>query len=192
MIVLIAGLILFLGIHSVRIVAEDWRTAKRAQWGEAKWKGIYTIVSLVGFALIVWGYGLARQSPVAIWSPPVWTRHVAALLTLMSFVLLAAAYVPRTRIKAAVGHPMVLGVTVWAFAHLLANGNLADVLLFGGFLIWAIADFTAARRRDRVAGVTYPAGPFGRDFTAIAAGLVGWTIFALFLHTWLIGVRPFG
>jgi uncharacterized membrane protein len=191
MAILILGLVVFLGVHSVRIVAEGWRTKQIARLGELTWKAIYSIISIVGFILIVWGYGEARTAAVALWSPPVWTRHLASLLTLVSFILIAAAYVPQTRIKAAVGHPMVAGVKLWAFAHLLANGTLADVLLFGAFLVWAILDFIAARRRDRAAGTVYIKGPAMRDATAVAIGLVGWVVFALYLHAWWIGVRPF-
>lgn len=192
MTVLVVGLLLFLGAHSVRIFAEGWRTRQIAGGGELKWKVLVSIVSAVGFVLIVWGYGLARTDPVYLWHPPVWTRHIAALLTIPAFVLLAAAYVPGTRIKAAVGHPMVAGVKIWAFSHLIANGTLADVVLFGAFLGWAVADFAAARRRDRAAGRTYPAGPVSRDLGAVVLGLVAWAAFAFYLHAWLIGVRPFG
>jgi uncharacterized membrane protein len=129
---------------------------------------------------------------VDLWSPPVWTRHVAALLTLPAFVLLAAAYVPGTRIKAAVGHPMVLGTKVWAFAHLISNGRLADVLLFGGFLAWSIVLYAASRRRDRRTSVRRVAGSASRDAIAVVAGLVAWAAFAFWLHGMLIGVRPFG
>ena len=153
---LVAGLLLFLGAHSVRIFADDWRTRTIARSGPGRWKGVYSVISLAGFALIVWGYGLAREAPVVVFAPPVWARHLASLLTLPAFVLLAAAKGPANRIRAAVGHPMVAGVKLWAFAHLLANGNLADVVLFGAFLAWAIADFVAARRRDRVAGTRGP------------------------------------
>ena len=121
---LIIGLVLFLGVHSIRIVAEDTRTRLRAQWGANTYKGIYTLVSLLGFGLIVWGFGVARETPSVLWMPPTGMRHLAALLTLLAFVLLAAAYVPGNAIKARVHHPMVLSVKVWAFAHLLANGNL--------------------------------------------------------------------
>ena len=192
MIVLILGLVLFLGMHSVRIVADDWRGTQRARRGEAAWTGIYTVVSLTGFALIVWGYGLAREAPIALWSPPLWTRHLAALLTLVAFLFLAAAYVPGTAIKRAVGHPMVLGTAVWAFAHLIANGTLADGLLFGSFLMWAVANFSAARRRDRVARVTYPTGGVSRDLAAVLVGIVMWAAFAFYLHAVVIGVHPFG
>jgi uncharacterized membrane protein len=192
MIVLVLGLVLFLGMHSVRIVADDWRGAQLARLGEGPWKGVYSLLSVVGFAAIVWGYGMARATPVDLWSPPVWTRHVAALLTLPAFVLLAAAYVPGTRIKAAVGHPMVLGTKVWAFAHLISNGRLADVLLFGGFLAWSIVLYAASRRRDRRTSVRRVAGSASRDAIAVVAGLVAWAAFAVWLHGMLIGVRPFG
>jgi uncharacterized membrane protein len=189
---LILGLILFLGVHSVRIVAEDWRTQMRSRLGEIKWKGLYSAASLIGFGLIVWGFGLARQQPVQLWNPPLAMRHLAALLTLGSFILLAAAYVPGNSIKATLHHPMVLAAKVWALAHLLANGNLAHVLLFGSFLLWAVMDFTSARRRDRAAGTIYPQGSAGATAITVIAGLAGWLAFALWLHGWLIGVRPLG
>ncbi len=192
MMVLILGLALFLGTHSVRILADDWRTRQIARLGEGVWQGLYALASLAGFVLIAWGYGLARAEPVVLWAPPVWTRHLGALLTVPAFVLLVAAYVPGTRIKAAVGHPMVLGVKVWALAHLIANGALADVVLFGTFLVWAVLDFSAARRRDRAAGTRYPAGPATRDLLAVVIGLAAWVAFALYLHAALIGVPPFG
>ena len=189
---LIPGLILFLGVHSLRMVGEGWRTRVRASVGEATFKGVYSVLSIVGFALLVWGFGQARQSPVQLWSPPVAMRHVALLLTLISFILLAAAYVPGNGIKARVHHPMVLGVKVWALSHLLANGNVAHVVLFGSFLVWAIWNFTASRRRDRLTGVTYPPGKGSATAITIVVGIAAWLAFALFLHGWLIGVRPFG
>ncbi|MCP5267238.1 MAG: NnrU family protein [Burkholderiaceae bacterium] len=189
---LIIGLALFLGIHSVRIFADDWRSAQIARLGENRWKGLFTLASLAGFALIVWGYGLARTAPIELWSPPVWTRHLAALLTLPAFILITAAYVPGTRMKAALGHPMVAGTKIWAFAHLIANGTLADVLLFGAFLVWAVLEFRAARRRDRIQGRRYDAGAFSRDAIATVIGVVIWIVFARYLHLWLIGVQPVG
>lgn len=189
MTLLVIGLLVFLGSHSVRIFAEGWRTARIKSMGEQKWKLLYTIVSLAGFVLIVIGYGQARAAGIALYTPPPWGRAAASLLTLLAFVLLAASKVPGTRIKAAVGHPMVAGVKVWAFAHLLANGNLADVVLFGAFLAWAIFDYIAARRRDRVAGTVYPVGPVSRDVIAVVVGLAVGTVFAMWLHGPLIGVR---
>jgi uncharacterized membrane protein len=192
MTVLIAGLIVFLGAHSLRIVADGWRNAQVARLGEKRWKGLYTIVSLAGFALIVWGFGLARQSPVVLYTPPVWARHVAALLMLPAFILVVAGNLRGTKMKAAFGHPMVLGTKVWAFGHLLANGTLADMVLFGSFLAWAVADYVSARRRDRVAGVVYPAGAWSRDALAVVVGVAAWFVFGFWLHGWLFGVRPFG
>jgi uncharacterized membrane protein len=192
MAILILGLVLFLGLHSTRVVAEGPRAAFIAKHGPGAWKGLYTVVSLVGFALLVWGYGLARQQPVVLWASPTWLRHVAALLTLVAFVLLAAAYVPGNGIKSRLHHPMTLGVKVWAFAHLIANNTLADVLLFGGFLAWSVAVFAAARRRDRAAGVVQASGRASKTAVAVVVGVVAWVVFAFWLHGWLIGVRPFG
>jgi uncharacterized membrane protein len=192
MLVLILGLALFLGVHSVRIFANDWRARTISKRGEGVWKGLYSLLSIAGFGLIVWGYGLARQQPVVLWVPPVAMRHIAALAILISFVLLVAAYVPRNGIKAWLHHPMVIGVKVWAFAHLLCNGNLASVVLFGAFLVWAALDFRAARGRDRAAGTVYPAGSASATVITVVVGTVAWAGFALWLHGVLIGVRPFG
>jgi uncharacterized membrane protein len=189
---LILGLLIFLGVHSTRIFAEDWRSRIRTRLGEGPYKGIYTLLSLLGFALIVWGYGQARQQPVALWMPQLWARHLASLLTVGAFVLLVAAYVPRNGIKARLHHPMVLGVKLWALAHLLANHTLADLLLFGGFLVWAALSFRAARQRDRAAGTVYPAGSAAMTGLTVVLGLAAWAAFALWAHTAWIGVRPFG
>ena len=169
-----------------------WRSATIARIGEGAWKGLYSVLSLAGFVLIVWGYGLARQAPVVLWSPPVAVRHVASLLTLLAFVLLFAAYVPRNAIKAKLKHPMVLAVKVWAFAHLLSNGTLADLLLFGGFLLWAVLDFRSARGRDRAAGTVYPAGTMAGTAGAVVVGVAAWLAFAMYLHAAWIGVAPLG
>ena len=189
---LVTGLVLFLGVHCVRIVADDWRSAQIARIGERKWKGLYALLSVVGFVLLVWGYGQARLDPVVLWNPPAWMRHVGALLTLPAFVLVVAGNMRGTRMKAALGHPMVLGVKLWAFAHLIANGTLAAVVLFGSFLVWAIVDFASLRRRDRALGTVYPPGSIRRDLLALAIGVVAWVAFAFWLHGLLFGVRPFG
>ena len=189
---LILGLLLFLGVHSVRIVAEGWRSRTLARLGEGRWKGLYTVVSLAGFALIVWGYGQARAAPVLLWASPLWTRHLAALLMLLAMVLLAAAYVPGNAFKARLHHPMVLSVKVWAIAHLLANNTLADLLLFGSFTVWAVLNFRSARQRDRAAGTVYPAGRAAATAVTVAVGLLAWAVLAFWAHGWLIGVRPFG
>jgi uncharacterized membrane protein len=192
MTILILGLVLFLGMHSARIVAEPARRRFIAQRGEGAWKGLYTLVSIAGLALIVWGWGLARAQPVLLWTPPVATRHAAALLMLVAFVILAAAYVPGNPIKAKLHHPMVLGVKIWALAHLVSNGFLHEAVLFGAFLVWAVLSFRAARARDRVDGVTYPPGTAARGVIAVVVGLVLWAVFAFWAHGFLFGVRPFG
>ena len=189
---LLTGLVVFLAAHSVRIFAENWRTHMREMLGENAFKGAYSVVSLIGLGLIIWGFGMAREQPVYLWSPPVGMRHAASLLTLFAFVLLAATYVPGNAIKARMGHPMILGVKVWALAHLLANGTVAHVALFGSFLVWAVLCFRAARQRDRAGGVVYPAATSRGTVITVAAGVVGWAVFAFVLHGWLIGIKPLG
>jgi uncharacterized membrane protein len=187
---LIAGLVLFLGVHSTRIVADGWRSAQIARLGPGPWKGLYSLLSIAGFALLVWGYGAARAQPVVLWTPPLWTRHLAATLMLPALVLLVAAYVPGNHIKAALHHPMVLAVKVWAIAHLLANNTLADLLLFGGFLLWAIFSYRAARGRDRAAATVYPPGTVGGTAVALLLGVALWAALAFGGHAALFGVRP--
>jgi uncharacterized membrane protein len=192
MLTLLVGLFLFLGIHSTRIFADDWRTATVARIGPLPWKGLYSVLSLLGFVVLVWGFRMARQDTLVLWSSPAWMKHVTAVLMMVSFILIAAAYVPRNSIKARLHHPMVLAVKVWALGHLLSNGVAADVLLFGAFLVWAVLSFRAARQRDRVNNTVYPPGNAISTTITIALGLVGWSVFALFLHGPLIGVRPLG
>ena len=189
---LILGLLVFLGAHSVRIVADDWRTRTVARIGLLPWKALYSVVSLLGLGLIVWGFGLARQQPIQLWNPPVTLRHLASVLTLGAFILLVAAYVPGNQIKARLHHPMVLGVKTWALAHVLANGNVAHVVLFGSFLAWGVLDFISARRRDRAAGTPYPNGTGRATGITVILGTAAWVIVALWLHGVLIGVRAVG
>lgn len=190
--ILLLGLIVFLGVHSVRIVAEDWRTRTIASRGVGAWKGMYSALSVVGLGLVVWGYGLARQEPVILWSPPMGMRHAASLLTLVAFVLLTAAYVPRNALRLRLRHPMVLGVKAWALAHLLSNGSLADLLLFGSFLVWAVLSFRAARQRDRQASPSVVSTSALATGLTLVVGIGAWVVFALWLHGPLMGVRPFG
>ena len=192
MVMLLLGLVLFLGVHSTRIVANGWRSDMISRFGEMPWKAAYSALSIAGFVLIVWGFGLARQQPVQLWMPPRGMRHLASLLTLIAFVLLAATYVPRNAIKARLHHPMVLSVKLWALAHLLANGNLAHVVLFGSFLLWAALSFRAARARDRAAGTVYVPGTTAGTVTTVLVGTLGWELFAFWAHGALIGVRPIG
>lgn len=188
---LVIGLILFLGIHSVSIFAPAWRDAQVARRGERAWKGMYALASLAGLLLLIYGYGLARQAPVVLYSPPTALRHLTLLLMLPVFPLLFAAYLPG-RIQRAARHPMLLAVKIWATAHLLANGTLADVLLFGGFLAWAVADRISVKRRTLPRSVPgAPPAPMN-DAIAVAGGLVVYVGFLFWVHTWLIGVPVLG
>ena len=185
----IAGLAIFLGIHSVGIFAPAWREAQIAQRGALAWKGLYSVVSIVGFALLIYGYGFARQSPLVLYSPPAMLRHIALALMLPVFPLLLAAYLPG-RIKTAAKHPMLLSVKIWATAHLLVNGTLVDVLLFGAFLVWAVLDRIAAKRRPATRAVPGAPPAAYNDVIAVVGGLALYAAFLMGVHLWLIGVSP--
>lgn len=189
--IMIAGLVLFLGMHATRVPNDQRRSGMIARLGKNKYRSIYTVVSIIGLVLIVYGYGQARLDPVFVWSPPAATRHIAALLMLFSMIFLAASFVPMNHIKAKLQHPMTLSVKVWALAHLIANGTLADIVLFGSFLVWAVLVFKSARKR--AIPMTFSGeGPskVGTMMTVIV-GVLGWLIFAAWLHVHLIGVSPF-
>ncbi|NBS95970.1 MAG: protein NrnU [Betaproteobacteria bacterium] len=212
MIELLIGLLLFLGTHSLRIVAEDWRVGLISTLGDKKFKGLVSVASLIGFILIIHGYGVARLTPQILWVPPVATRHVAALLMLFAMIFLVASYIPGNHIKARLRHPMVISVKVWSVAHLLANGMAADVLLFGSFLLWAVFDFRAARQRDRMGAIqtsttidtaagssSVPASNVALKpatvrgtVMAIVLGTALWVGFVAYLHLKLFGVSPLG
>jgi uncharacterized membrane protein len=187
---LIVGLVLFLGVHSVSIVAPSWRDAQLAQRGEAAWKGGYSVLAGVGLVLLIYGYGVARQAPIVLFTPLPAMRHVAMLLLLPVFVLLLAVYLPG-RIKSAARHPMLLATKLWALAHLLANGTLADVLLFGGFLVWAVADRVSLKRRPARA-VPALAPRAANDAIALVGGLALYALTVFWAHAWLTGVAPLG
>jgi len=191
MLVFVVGLLVFLGIHSVSIVAPGWRTATLARVGEARWKGLYSIASGVGLALLIVGYGMARREPVVLYTPPAALRHLALVVMLPVFPLLFAAYLPG-RIRAAAKHPMLLAVKLWAAAHLLANGTLADVLLFGGFLAWAVADRISVKRRAAAEAHEVPAAPSRpyNDLIAVVAGLLVYAVLVAWAHRWIVGVSP--
>lgn len=192
MAILVLGLVIFIGVHSIRILAAPWRAAQIERFGPRAWRGAFAMLSILGFVLIVYGYGLSRRYPVPIWLPPFWMAHVTALLTAIAFIMIVAAYVPGNHFKRALGQPFVSGVALWAFAHLLANGTLNDIILFTVFLVWALFELRGENRRDREAGVVYPAGQASRDVIVIVIGLVVWAVFAFWLHGVLIGVRPLG
>ncbi len=186
MLYLVLGLVMFLGVHSISIVDRPGRDALAAGMGHA-WRGVYSLISLIGFALLVWGYGMARDLPWVLYTPPTWLRHAAMLLLLPVFPLLVAVYT-KGRIKAAVKHPMLLATKLWALAHLLANGTLADVLLFGGFLAWAIVDRVSLKKRGADPVIERP--QILHDVIAVVAGLALYGWFVVQGHQWLIGVAP--
>jgi uncharacterized membrane protein len=190
MAILALGLVIFLGLHSIRIVADDGRAKAIARLGEGPWKGIYSVLSVIGFVLIIWGFAQARYGAPLLWAPPVWTRHIAILLMLFSMILLSGYAFKRSHIAVAVHHPMVWGVAIWAAAHLLANGSAADVLLFGAFFLWAVANLFSAYARDRRNAVVYPTPNWSATIGAIVLGVVLWGLFIGGLHLWLFRVSP--
>jgi len=190
MIALVLGLVLFLGTHSTRIFSENGRAKAIARLGEGRWKGIYSLLSLVGFALIIWGFGRVRSGAAQLWTPPVWARHATILVMLISLILIGAYIFKKSHIAVAVHHPMVWGVALWAAGHLIANGSTADLLLFGAFLVWAVAALVSAYSRDTRNSVVYPAPGWGATIGAIALGVVLWIALLGGLHLWLFGVSP--
>ena len=147
-----------------------------------------SLLSLIGFALIVWGFGQARRNAAELWTPPIWTRHTTILLMLFSLILIGAYIFKKSHIAVAVHHPMVWGVAIWAVGHLIANGSAADVPLFGAFLVWAVADLFSSYSRDRLNAIVYPAPNWGATIGAIALGVVLWIALLGGLHRWLFGV----
>jgi uncharacterized membrane protein len=186
MTLLVAGLVLFFAVHSVSIFADGWRNATAARIGNSAWRGLYSLVSLAGFALMLYGFGLARQDPVVLYSPTGWSRILAVILMVPVFPLLFATYLPG-RLKALAKHPMLLATKFWALAHLLANGNLADAMLFGSFLAWAVADRISLKRRVARA-LPGPAPSVANDVIAVVAGLAVYALFILWAHGRLFGI----
>jgi uncharacterized membrane protein len=188
MTILILGLVLFLGVHSVRILAAPFRDAQVAA-SPGRWKGIYSVISAIGLGLIIWGWILYRPAAPQLYDPPAWGRHVTLPLVWIAFVLMPTANAPTGRIKATVRHPMLLGVILWSGGHLLANGDQASVLLFGAFLVWAVIDLISALGRKEPAPVVVKPRS---DVIAVAAGTVLWAAFVVVLHRLLFGVSPLG
>lgn len=188
MTMLIAGLVIFLGIHSLSIVNAPLRDRLATRLGRVGWMAVYSVIAIVGFVLIVKGYAAARLDPTVLYVPPTWLKHVSLLLLVFVFPLLLAAYLPG-RIQDAARHPMLLATKIWALAHLLANGMLHDVVLFGAFLAWAVADRISLKRRTQD---WVPAAPRGKinDVIAIVGGLALYVWFVMHGHAWLFGVAP--
>lgn len=188
MILLLIGLVLFLGAHSVQVVGAPWRAMMIARIGEGGWKGAYSLVSLAGLVLIVWGYGLARGGE-PLYALPHGLRHVTFALVWAAFIAMTAAYTPPNHIKALLKHPMVFGVGLWALGHLLVRATPAGLALFGAFLAWALIDYISLIGRG-----TSPAGAprWGNTILAVGGGTGGGALFVHYLHGWLIGVSPMG
>jgi uncharacterized membrane protein len=186
MLILVAGLLVFLGIHSIAILAPQQTARMKERLGTNAWRGIYSLVSLAGLAMIVYGYGAARAELVIYYVPPLRLRYVAVVLLLPVFPLLLAAYLPG-RIQSAVKHPMLTATKLWATAHLLANGARADILLFGALLAWAVLDRVSLKTRTLKDVPRAPATPYN-DWIVVIAGLALFAAFVLGVHAWLIGV----
>lgn len=188
MLIMILGLLIFLGSHSVRIFADDWRQAQIQRHGEMRWKLIFSAVSIVGLAIAIWGYGQMRLNPIFVWFPPTGLRHLVLLLMIPAFIMLVAAYVPHNAIKARLGHPMMLAVKIWALAHLLANGRLGDIIFFGAFLVWAVLAFRAAKQRDRASPPAAVETRAKATVLTVVLGLVAYYLFAFHLHVLVTGM----
>ncbi len=189
---LIVGLAVFIGAHLVPAMT-TFRAGLIGRLGEGGYKGLFSLVSLAGMVLIVMGYSAAREAgPPLIWDPPIAMRHIALLLMLPAFVFFVSTYFPG-RIKSTLKHPMLVSVKVWALAHLLANGDLASMLLFGSLLAWAVVDRISLKRRTRAASEPTIAGPAMRnDAIAIVVGLGAYAAIAFWLHPILFGVPVIG
>jgi len=185
MVLLVLGLVFFLGIHSVRVFAPAARENFIASRGEGAWKGFYSILSILGIIILIYGYGQARLDNVYFYSAPVWVAHVQWLLMLFAMILLVASQLPAGRIRKTLKNPQLIGVKVWAIGHLLVNGDLASILLFGGFLIWAVLVVISTKKRDQTLPDT--TSTMG-DVLSVIIGIGIWLAFALWLHEWLIGV----
>jgi len=190
MLILIVGLAIFFAVHSVRLFVPDWRTMAVTKAGLMTWRVRIGMLSLLSTGFIIMGYGEARLAPVWLWFPPVFMPHITSLIMLIALFFFCSALVPKTTLKRVTGYPLYLSIKLWAFAHLLSNGNLADILLFGSFLIWAIVSYAVFRRRDRAAGVKPEESSLRFDLIALSFTLVSWFAIVLFLHKAVIGVSP--
>lgn len=188
---MIVGLAMFLGTHLVGVFAPAWRQQQISRLGVNGWKGAYALVSIIGLALAIWGFGQSRLDPIWVWHPPMGLRHLVSLLMLPAFMLLVAAYIPGNHLRAHLGHPMVLSVKLWAFSHLLANGRLGDIIFFAAFLVWAIILFAKLRRRDRANPPPVKPVKWSATITTVVLGGVLWAVFALHLHVYVTGVPVF-
>jgi uncharacterized membrane protein len=186
---LLLGILLFIGAHSISILSEPTRDRLAARLGLGPWKGLYSLVALAGLVAIVRGYALARMDPTILYTPPTGLRHAALLVLLPVFPIFVATYLPG-RIQTAVRHPTLVATQLWGAAHLLANGSLADVALFGSFAGWAFLDMRSMRHRTQRAIAKAPPSK-ANDAIAIVAGLAIYLAFLFWLHAAVIGVPVF-
>jgi len=187
---MLLGLLLFLGPHSLRMLLPRWRQMAIVRVGESKWRSAFSLISFVGLFLVGYGFSGVREDPTVIWLPSLWTRYLAWGLSLIAFVLWGAAAVPGNLIKFQVHHPLVLGTGLWAFAHLVSNGMLAHLFLFGSIFLWSLASYFAARVRDVEESVPYPRGSLLATLGAIFIGSGVWLVTWVWLHGWLVDIRP--
>ena len=188
---MILGLVLFLGMHTVT-TQRDLRARVIGQAGEGGYKIGYTVISAVGLALIVWGFASYRAAGmIDVWTPPRFTKHIAVGLMLLAVIALAAAYI-RGRIYTALKHPMLVAVKIWALAHLIANGDLGSIILFGAFLAWAVFDRISLKRRSDPGSPPIPVGGIGNDAIAVGVGIVAYLALGFAFHPVVIGVPVFG
>ena len=187
MAILIVGLVIFLGVHSLRAIAPDWRDGAMRRMGEGPYKGIYTLTAIVGLALVVWGFSIASRQGDYLYLPPSGLRHATEGLMLPALVLAIASALPPGQIRRFVRHPLLVATILWSLAHLLVNGEVAAVVLFGAFLAWAVFDLLAQRRRPAPVAAR-PAALY--DGVALVAGLALYGALVWRLHLWAFGVSP--
>jgi len=189
--VLILGLAVFIGAH-VFVTRRAARAALIARIGEWPYKGLFALVSLLGIVLIAWGFGHYRAAGyIPVWTPPAWTRHVTVALVWPSIIFVTAAYIPGN-IKRGLKHPILVGIKLWAFAHLLSNGDLGSIILFGAFLAWAVYDRITLKRRTDPGGLAIPVGGFRNDVIAVVVGTILYLALGFVFHPLFIGVPVFG
>lgn len=188
---MIAGLLLFLGAHTLT-TQRELRARMIASTGEGTYKIVYSLVSALGLALIVWGFARYRATGwIDVWSPPVAMKHIAVALMLPAVIMFVASYL-RGRIYTTLKHPMLAGVKLWAAAHLLANGDLGSIILFGSFLAWAVFDRISLKRRKDAGAPPIPVGGATNDLIAVAVGVIAYLALAFAFHPAVIGVPVVG
>jgi uncharacterized membrane protein len=190
MALLVLGIVLFLGLHLIRVVVPGLRTSLIASLGEGGWKIAYSIASIIALIVLIYGFGQARDM-TPIWSPPFWMSHITILLMLFALICLVASLLPAGHIAVKTKHPMVLSVKIWALAHLLSNGDGAAMLLFAAFLAWGVMLRISLKRRERAGEITLrPFVSAKYDLYAIIIGAIAWILIIWKLHAWIIGVSP--